>query len=152
MIKSLTIIQMDNVVYLDFKAKELDNIRSGHKTMIIRGAMGRKLPYGRVNKGDVLYFIENNGDGVVKGKATVENVFNSDILTKEQSIEIVLQNQPKLHLNKGLEQRFAGKRYLVLITIKDFSDIEPFKIDRSEYGNMDDWLPVEDIEKVKLRK
>lgn len=74
---------MDNVVYLDFKAKELDNIRSGHKTMIIRGAMGRKLPYGRVNKGDVLYFIENNGDGVVKGKATVESVFNSDILTKE---------------------------------------------------------------------
>lgn len=143
---------MDNVVYLDYKAKELENIRSGKKTMIIRGAMGRKLPYGRVNKGDVLYFIENNGDGLVKGFATVDSVFNSDILTKEQSIEIVKQNQDKLQLNKGFENRFAGKRYIVLIAIKDFKEIEPFKIDRSEYGNMDDWLPVENIAKVKMNK
>ena len=142
---------MDNVVYLDYKAKELENLKSGQKTMIIRGAMGRKLPYGRVNKTDILYFIENKGDGLVKGKAIVEDVFNSDKLTKEQSIEIIEQNQDKLLLNTGLEKRFAGKRYLVLITIKDFKEIEPFKIDRSEYGNMDDWLPVENIEKVIMK-
>ena len=122
----------------------------GQKTMIIRGAMGRKLPYGRVNKSDILYFIENIGDGLVKGKATVENVFNSDKLTKEQSVEMVEQNQNKLLLNKGLVKRFAGKRYLVLITVKDFEELATFKIDRSDYGNMDDWLPVENIEKVKL--
>ncbi len=143
---------MDNIVYLDFKAKELENLRCGQKTMIIRGAMGRKLPYGRVNKSDILYFIENIGDGLVKGKAIVENVFNSDKLTKEQSIEIVNQNQNKLLLNKGLEKRFAGKRYLVLITVKDFEELESFNIDRSGYGNMDDWLPVGNIEKVKVNE
>jgi len=142
---------MDNVVYLDYKAKELENLKSGQKIMIIRGAMGRKLPHGRVNKSDILYFIENKGDGLVKGKAIVENVFNSDKLTKEQSIEIVEQNQDKLLLNTGLEKRFAGKRHLVLITIKDFKEIEPFKIDRSEYGNMDDWLAVENIENVMIK-
>lgn len=141
---------MDNIVYLDYKAKDLENLKIGLKTMIIRGAMGRKLPYGRVNKDDVLYFIENKGDGLVKGKAIVENVFNSEKLTKEQSIEIVEKNQDKLRLNKDLEKRFSGKRYIVLITIKDFKELEPFKIDRSDYGNMDDWLPVENIEKVKL--
>ncbi len=117
--------------------------------MIIRGAMGRKLPYGRVNKDDILYFIENKGDGLIKWKAVVKSVFNSDKLTKEESTEIIEQNQDILLLNKGLIKRFAGKRYLLLITIKDFKVIESFKIDRSEYGNMDDWLPVEDIEKVK---
>ncbi|RCW38545.1 hypothetical protein [Marinilabilia salmonicolor] len=141
---------MDNVVYLDFKAKELENLKKGTKTMIIRGAMGRKLPYGRVDISDVLYFIENNGDGLVKGKAVVENVFNSEKLAKEQSIELVEQNQNKLQLNSGLIKRFAGKRYLVLISIKDFEEIKPFKIDRSEYGNMDDWLPVGNIDKVKI--
>jgi len=141
---------MDNLVYLDYKAKELDNLKSRQKTMIIRGAMGRKLRYGRVNKSDVLYFIENKGDGLVKGKGIVENVFNSDILTKEQSVEIVKQNQEKLLLDSGLKKRFAGKRYIVLISIKDFEDVKPFKIDRSEYGNMDDWLPVVNIEKVKI--
>ena len=143
---------MDNVVYLDYKAKELENLKSGNKTMIIRGVMGRKLPYGRLNEFDVLYFIENIGDGLVKGKAIVEEIFNSEKLTKEQSIEIVEKHQEKLLLNKGLEKRFAGKRYLVLITIKDFKELEPFKIDRSNYGNMDDWLPVENIEKVKINE
>jgi hypothetical protein len=94
--------------------------------------------------GDVLFFIENKGDGLVKGKAIVDNVFNSEKLTKEQSIELVDQNQNKLLLNSGLKKRFSGKRYLVLITKKDFETIEPFKIDRTEYGNMDDWLPVND--------
>lgn len=140
---------MDNVVYLDYKAKELENLKSGNKKMVIRGATGRKLPYGRINKSDVLYFIENKGDGLVKGKAIVEKVFNSDKLTKEQSIEIVEKNQDKLLLNAGLKKRFAGKRYLVLITIKNFEEIEPFKIDRSDYGNMDDWLPVESIDSVR---
>lgn len=37
---------MDHIVYLNRKAKELENLKSGTKTMIIRGAMGRKLPYG----------------------------------------------------------------------------------------------------------
>jgi hypothetical protein len=44
---------MDHVVYLDAKAAELENILSGRKTMIIRGAAGRKLPYGRVHAGDI---------------------------------------------------------------------------------------------------
>jgi hypothetical protein len=74
---------MDNIVYLDYKAKELDNLISGEKTMIIRGATGRKLPYGRVFKGDMLYFIENKGDGLVKAKAKVKDVFNSEQLTKK---------------------------------------------------------------------
>ncbi len=48
---------MDHVVYLDAKSNEFEKLRDGSKTMIIRGAAGRKLPYGRVNRGDVLYFI-----------------------------------------------------------------------------------------------
>ena len=141
---------MDNVVYLDYKAKELDNLKNGKKTMIIRGAMGRKLPYGKVNVGDILYFIENKGDGLVKAKATVSEVFNSEQLTNENSLKLIEINQNKLFLDKGLMTRFGGKRYLVLISIKDFYEIENFKIDKSKYGNMDDWLPVENIENVKI--
>lgn len=143
---------MDNVVYLDYKAKELENLKNGEKTMIIRGAMGRKLPYGKLNTSDVLYFIENNGDGLVKAKAIVKSVFNSEKLTKEESTKLVEVHQNKLHLNSGLKKRFAGKRYIVLIEIQGFENLEPFKIDRSDYGNMDDWLPVGNIEKVKMNE
>ena len=53
---------MDNVVYLDHQARELDNLRSGTKTMIIRA------------------------------KARVKDVFNSEQLTKTESEELVKQN------------------------------------------------------------
>jgi hypothetical protein len=141
---------MDHIVYLDAKSKELDNLKNGDKTMIIRGAMGRKLPYGRVNKSNLLYFIENNGDGQVKAKAVVDEVFNSEKLTKEESEEVVKKYQNKLLLGTNLMKRFAGKRFIVLISIKEFQEIPAFKIDKSDYGNMDDWLAVEKIENVRL--
>lgn len=141
---------MDHVVYLDVKAKELDNLKKGIKSMIIRGAMGRKFPYGKVEIGDRLFFIENKGDGLIKAKAVVSSVVNTEQLTKEESLKILEQNQNKLHLDTGLKKRFGGKRYLVLISIKDFRETENFQIDRSSFGNMDDWLPVGDIDHVRI--
>ena len=140
---------MDHIVYLDAKDKELENLENGVKTLIIRGATGRKLPYGRVEVSDVLYFAENTGDGLIKGKADVKRVFFSEKLTKEESEKIVKENQPKLQLNSSLMKRFAGRRFLTLVEVENFETLPPFKFDRSRYGNMDDWLPVEAIEKVK---
>jgi len=142
---------MDHVVYLDYKSKELDNLLSGSKSMIIRGAMGRKLPYGRVDVGDILFFIENKGDGLIKAKAKVVNVFNSPKMTKEESEDMVERNRNQLLLSSEMIKRFAGKRYLVLIEVAEVKTITPFEIDKSNYGNMDDWLPVEKIGHVKAR-
>ena len=89
---------MDHVVYLDAKANEMKNLLNGTKTMIIRGAVGRKLPYGRVNVGDILYFINNNAEGLLKVKAEVSFVYNSDKMDKGTSINLVKDNQDKLQL------------------------------------------------------
>lgn len=140
---------MDHIVYLDAQSGELENLLSGRKTMIIRGATGRKLPYGRVNPGDVLYFINNNAEGTVRAKAVVANVHNSDKLTEPESRELVEKNQSKLHLTDKQMKRWAGKRYLVLIQVSDIKTVTPFAIDKSGYGNMDDWLPVEKITAVR---
>ncbi len=141
---------MDHVVYVDTKEKELDKLLSGEKSMIIRGAAGRKLPYGRVEASDVLWFVENKGDGLVKGKATVKSVYNSEKLTEQESEKAVLDRQEQLRLTPNQIKRWSGKRYLVLIEIEKAQRLEPFAIDRSEYGNMDDWLPVGDIGRVRL--
>lgn len=142
---------MDHVVYLDAKAKELDLLLSGKKTMIVRGATGRKMPYGRVNRDDILYFINNNSEGFILAKARVKSVFNSDKLTEEESVRLVENHQDELQLSKKQQDRWAGKRYLVLIEVIGVKKVEPFGIDKSNYGNMDDWLPVEQIERVKLK-
>jgi hypothetical protein len=143
---------MDHVVYLDHKAQELENLVLGTKTMLIRGAMGRKLPYGRIEANDTLYFVENSGDGLVKGKALVQNVFFSGKLSKEESTQLVDSFANQLLLDSELKKRFRGKRYLTLITVRDFVSLDPFNIDKSAFGNMDDWLPVVTIENVILTR
>jgi hypothetical protein len=141
--------EMDHVVYVDAKAFELEKLLTGEKTMIVRGAAGRKLPYGRVTPGDCLFFIENNGDGIVRASATANTVFNSDKLSEEQSAELLRTNQSKLRLTPGQTKRWSGKRYLVLIEVARVRAVDPFAIDRSAYGNMDDWLLVENIDNVR---
>jgi len=140
---------MDHVVYVDTTSKELEKLFDGSKSMIIRGAAGRKLPYGRVNVNDVLYFIRNNGEGQVKAKAVVKKVINSEKMDTGSSVKFVEDNQSKLQLDEKQFNKWASKRYLVLIEISDIENINPFEIDRSNYGNMDDWLPVENIKSVR---
>lgn len=139
---------MDHVVYLDAKAEELNNILNGQKCMIVRGATGRKLPYGRVEPGDTLYFVEKDGKTEVRARATVSCVLNSEKLTPEESEKLINDHQKELQLTPTQFKRWAGKRYLVLIGLEAVSPVTPFTIDRSEYGNMDDWLPVEKIGRV----
>ncbi len=141
---------MDHIVYLDKKAIESEKLMNGHKSQIIRGANGRKLPYGRVFAGDTLYFINNDGSGMVFARARVASVLNSDKLTKEQSARMLSENQMALQLSADQIKRWNGKRYLVLVSIINYELLQPFKIDRSDYGNMDDWLPVENINSVKI--
>lgn len=141
---------MDHVVYLDASAQELKNLLLGIKSMIIRGAAGRKMPYGRVNVGDCLYFLNNDAEGLVKSRAVVKSVFNSEAMTNEESIHLIQENQPALQLTDKQLKRWSGKRYLVLVGLEQVEEIEPFKVDKSNYSNMDDWLPVGDIKRVRL--
>jgi len=139
---------MDHVVYVDAKEKELEKILAGTQRMVVRGAAGRKLPYGRVNPGDCLFFIRNNGEGLVRARAVVSSVLNSTKLNEEESHQLIEENQADLQLSPAMQRRWAGKRYLVLIGIMEVTAVEPFAIDRSAFGSMDDWLPVNRIEEV----
>jgi len=140
---------MDHVVYVDAKEKDLQKLLDGQKRMIIRGAAGRKLPYGRVQVGDQLYFMQNNAETQVRARAQVVDVFNLGPLNPEESAQTVSQHQSELQLAPSQEKRWSGKRYLVLIRVGPVESLRPFAIDRHEYGNMDDWLPVGGIERVK---
>lgn len=141
---------MDHIVYVDAKANELGKLLDGSKRMIIRGASGRKIPYGRVEAGDRLFFIQNNGEGLVRVQAQVTQVINTEKLSEAESCQMVAEYQPQLHLTPEQIQRWAGKRYLVLINVGEITSLAPFAIDRSAYSNMDDWLMVRDIAQVRI--
>lgn len=139
---------MDHVVYLDWRSRELENLVKGNKSMIIRGASGRKLPYGRVNEGDVLYFVNNNGEGEIKASALVSSVLNTEKLSVEESYETIINHQDRLQLPDKQFEQIAGKRYLVLIGLTDVKPVQPFRIDKSSFPNTDDWISVGNIAAV----
>ncbi len=138
---------MEHLAYCDSKSKELLNLLNGSKTMLIRGATGRKLPHGRVEIGEVVYLIENSGDGLIKAKGLVKNAFHSEKLTKEESEQLIIDNADKLQLTPNQIKRWNGKRYLCLVELKDVVEIEPFSYERA--SNMDDWIIVDDINSIK---
>jgi len=141
---------MNHVVYLDAKANEMEKVFTNKKTMIVRGATGRKVPYGLVNNGDILYFINNNAEGMIKANAEVFNVINSEKMDKETSISLIKKFQDKLQLTEKQFQRWAGKRYIVLVEIENVKEIKPFQFNRDDFKNkMDDWLIFENIESIK---
>ena len=97
-----------------------------------------------------MYFTNNNAEGEIKAKGVVSSVFNSEKMTKDESIALVKKYQNKLKLTAMQFQKWAGKRYIVLIEIKNIEKIQYFPFNRDIFKNMmDDWLPVENIETVK---
>jgi hypothetical protein len=139
---------MDHVVYVDKKANEMQRLIDGEKSIIIRGANGRKLPYNRVHAGDCLYLINNSAEGEAKAKANVKRVVQSEKMTEEESCQMIVDYQSGLQLTPAQLKRWNGKKYLIMIELDQIQAIDPIKIDKSNYGNMDDWLPVEDINTV----
>ncbi len=143
---------MDHVVCLDAIASELENLVNGNKSMILRSSDAMVLPYGSVHKGDILYFINSDGDGEVKARGIVSYVFNSGKLSVEESFETIIRNQDKLQLPDKQFEKWAGKRYLVLIGVDDIEVIEPIIIDLTRFTFSPDWLKVEDIKIVALKQ
>lgn len=135
---------MVHLVYCDDKEKVLEKILDGSKTMVVRGAAGRKIPHSRVNSGEKLYFIKK-GSGLISATAVAKEVQNYIKLTEDEIIKILADNQSKLNLSEKQKERWH-KKCLCLIAFQDVRKIQPLEFDRQ--GNMDDWLIIEKIEDV----
>jgi hypothetical protein len=139
---------MEHIAYCDKKAEELDLLLNNKKTMLVRGAAGRKLPYGRVNIGECVYLLENDGSGMILAKGEICAVMNSEKLSEDKSIKLLDENMEKLQLSKDQKKRWCGKKYLCFIELQNVVAITPFSFRRS--NNMDDWITLNSIDEVAI--
>ena len=130
------------MVYCDDKTKELSKILDGSKTMVIRGAAGRKIPHSRVFMDEMLYFIKK-GSKKITAKAVVSDVQNCVKLNDEEITQNIENNNNKLQLTE--KQRWHNK-CLCLVEFEDLEEITPLEFDRQ--SNMDDWIIINKIEDV----
>ena len=141
---------MQHVVYTEAKASELEKLLSGEKTMIIRSSSDRQVPYDKVKIGETMFFLRNNGEGLIRAKATVSSAIFSEKLIKVKSIELINKHQEQLQLSDEQIKRWGGKRYVVIIGVEKVIRLSPFDINKTKFGNMDDWILIKDIEKIKI--
>lgn len=141
---------MVHLVYCDNAGKKgervLDKILAGTKTMIVRGAAGRKIPHSRVFENEILYFMEK-GTVSISAKARVKSVQNYVKLADEEITTVLAENQGKLNLTDKQQTRWH-KKCLCLVEFEDVQTITPLEFDHQ--GNMDDWLIIEKIEDVTV--
>lgn len=139
---------MVHLVYCDNNGKSgervLDKILGGRKTMVVRGAAGRKIPHSRVFEGETLYFMEK-GTHEIAASATVKLVQNYEKLSEDE-INRVFENSEQLALTDKQRERWH-KKCLCLVEFLNIKKIEP-PLQFEKQSNMDDWLIIEKIEDV----
>ena len=139
---------MVHLVYCDNSGKKgekvLDKILAGTKSMIVRGAAGRKIPHGRVFAGEQIYFIEK-GSSSITASAVVKGVQNYVKLSDEEITQIIEDNQSRLNLSEKQKIRWH-KKCLCLVEFENVKEITPLAFEHQ--SNMDDWLIIEKIEDV----
>lgn len=137
---------MEHLVYCDNAEKkgekELDKILAGTKTMVVRGAAGRKIPHSRFFKGERLYFMEK-GSASITATAIVKAVQNFVKLSDEEITKVFADNQGKPNLSEKQIARWH-KKCLCLVEFEEVKEISPLAFDHQ--GNMDDWLILEKID------
>lgn len=138
----------EHLVYLDSKAKELEKLLKNEKTMIIRGASGKKSPLGgRTKTNDIIYFVETSGNMMVTHRGIISNVIESYKMTPEESVAFIKKYGSQLNLSKEQYDRWSAKKCLAVYEIANIEEITPFKYNRQ--NNMDDWIITDDINKLK---
>ena len=147
---------MDHVAILRkacFKKGEdiLGDILAGRKTIESRWYKFRHSPWGKIEKGDNVYF-KDSGEPV-SIKAKVKKVISFSGLTPKKVRQIL----NKYGRDDGIERKkipeffklFKNKKYCLLIFLENPKKIKPFNIDKAGFGNMSAWLTIKDVGRIK---
>lgn len=129
-------------------------ILSGEKKIESRWYKLKHSPWGKIEKGDAVYF-KDSGEPV-SIKAEVEKVISFSDLSP-QKVKQILNEYGK---DDGIEkdkmpeffELFKDKKYCLLIFLKNPEKIQPFEINKAGFGNMAAWITIDNIETIKKFK
>jgi len=128
----------------------IDKIISGMKKIESRWYKHKRAPWNKIAVGDIVYF-KNSGKPVT-ASAEVERVMQFE-LDNENLREIIEKygGDGGISLNdrNPNSDYYKGKKYCILVFIKNPRKITPFNIDKKGFGAGSAWLFVEDINKIK---
>lgn len=129
-----------------------EKILSGEKTIESRWYLSRRAPWGKISKGDTIFF-KNTGEPVTL-QAKVKAVEQYADLTPEL-VRSILKEKGKEGGIPGSEmpgyiEFFKDKKYCILVHLQDVVKVKPFHISKKGFGAMSAWITVKDVSMLKI--
>jgi len=138
---------MDHVAIMKKSWGLTEKILSGQKKIESRWYKTKHAPWGKIAKGDTVYF-KDSGEPVTI-KASVKKVVQFKNLTSYKIKEILKEFGKDDGIDKKDSQKyfemFKDKKYCLLIYLEKISSIKPFEINKKGFGAMAAWISIQDI-------
>lgn len=144
---------MHHIAIMKPSWKLIPKIVSGHKTIESRWYKNKSAPWNRITSGDTVWF--KNSGGPVTARATVSRVIQIEDPTSVK-LQIAAKRYggcPGICFTSSPEEIsawLAGKKYGILIFLRDPISVKPFDIDKTGFGNACAWMVVKHIRDVKV--
>ncbi|KKR05502.1 MAG: hypothetical protein UT34_C0002G0009 [candidate division WS6 bacterium GW2011_GWF2_39_15] len=126
-------------------------ILSREKIIETRWYKNKARPWNFLKAGETIFF-KDSGKPVTL-KATISKVEQFEDLNEKQRQTLIKRFSAKdlgtTGISQEIEEHIKGKRYAIIIHLKDPKAIRPFQIDKTGYGTQASWLSVKDIKKIK---
>jgi|WetSurMetagenome_2_1015567.scaffolds.fasta_scaffold1154001_1 ASC-1-like (ASCH) protein len=143
---------MDHVAIMNKSWKLIDKILLGKKTIESRWYKAKVAPWNRISEGDIVYF--KDAGCKISAKAEVIKVLQFNIISDGKTREIIdlYGGEGKICFSskENAYEWAKGKKYCVLVFLKNPVSVVPFEISKKGFGNACAWMAVGRIEDVKM--
>ena len=134
---------MNQLVFLDPRAGELEKILSGIKSMLVKEFAPAQSAAHPVKTGDSLYFLRNNEECTLRVKATVVRVLFFTNNSDEDLSHTLKEMQPKLQLTEDQYNYWSAKKQVLLVEFEAAQKIDVIHVASHKITDRSGWIAFE---------
>jgi hypothetical protein len=139
---------MNHLVPLDARAGELEKILSGVKTMLVKKSDPAQTRAHPINPGESLYFLRDQGECALRGKATVVRILLAAKSLEEDLSHILKEMQPRLQLTEDQYNYWSAKEQAVLVEFGSAQKIDAIYVAPGKITDRSEWIPFEEFSHI----
>ena len=134
---------MNHLVFLDTRARELEKILSGVKTMLVKAFDPAQTSAHPVCPGDSLYFLRDNGESVVRVRATVTRVLFLSSDSDQDLAHTLKEMQPRLQLTEDQYNHWSAEQQVLLVEFESAHKTGVIHVAPDRIADRSDWIAFE---------
>lgn len=131
-----------------------EKILAGEKTIETRWYKNRLKPWNCIKKRDEIYFKDSGEPVTVKAEASKIEQYEdlNDVKIRRLMAKFSTRDLGTTKIPREIKNYVRGKRYAIIIHLKNPRAVKPFYIDKTGFGAMSAWLCVDNLSNIMKRK